>query len=183
MKFPVYKAVINDDDFGMDCLSLVTTPAVEQDFLCFDKVETVRFDKEKQYITGVVMLADTPIYRRSESMGEYYIMFEKDTIKKMVEKYIQSGMFSNISCQHDGNLIDGFSLVETYFVDDTKPSPFKIPEGSVVMTFKCNNAEVWSRIESGELKGFSLEALIGLEPEEFQKKDMSFDEWLDEYLK
>ena len=181
-RIPIYKAII-DEESMMSCLSLVSMPAVEQDFLCFDKEEIIHFDKDKQYITGVVMLADTPIYRCSQSLGEYYLVFEKGEIKKMVEKYLASGMFFNVSCQHDGNLIEGLSLVETYFVDEHKPSPFKVPEGSVVMTFRCSNPEVWERINNGELKGFSLEAMLSLEPTKFEEqKEQTYEEWVDSYI-
>lgn len=185
MIIPIYNAVI-DDESGMTCLSLVTDPAVEQDFVCFEKHDLIKFDKDRNYITGVVMLADTPIYRRSQTMGEYYLVFDKKTIKTMVEKYLSEGLFNNISCQHDGNLIDGLSLVEVYFVDENKKSQFDVPEGSVVMTFRCSNDEVWDRIDAGELKGFSLEALIGLEPKLNMKKDNLYEDdyetWIDNII-
>lgn len=187
MNIPIYKAII-DEKSGMTCLSLVSSPAVEQDFLCFESDQIVKFDKDKQFITGVVMLADSPIYRRSEKMGEYYLIFDKDQIKVMVEKWLADGYFKNFSTQHDGTPIDGLTLLETYFVDEHKPSPFKVPEGSVVMTFRCTNDDVWKRIESGELKGFSLEAMLAVEPEEFKEEtkepeEQSYEEWIDELLK
>ena len=44
----------------------------------------MKFDNSKHIITGVVCLADTPIYRYNERMGEYYVVFTKETIEKMV---------------------------------------------------------------------------------------------------
>lgn len=175
---PIYKVII-DELSGMTGLSLVSEPAVEQDFICFESDQIIKFNKDLNYITGVVMLADVPIYRRSKTRGEYYIKFDKEQIKIMVEKYLREGQFFNVSMQHDGNLIEGLSLVETYFVDENKPSPFKVPEGSVVMTFKCDNDEVWKRIELGELKGFSLEAILSMEPE----KEETYEDWIDDLLK
>ena len=43
----------------------------------------MKFDNSKHIITGVVCLADTPIYRYNERMGEYYVVFTKETIEKV----------------------------------------------------------------------------------------------------
>ena len=65
----IFYIVVNDEDStGMNAISLVESPAVEHDFLCFSKEKQpvkMQFDDAKHIITGVVCLADTPIYRYS----------------------------------------------------------------------------------------------------------------------
>ena len=81
---------MNDDTTGLTAVSLVDYPAVEKDFLLFDKQKLLfKADDDKQIISGIALLADTPIYRRNEH-GEFYVVFEKDTIRKMVEKYAKN---------------------------------------------------------------------------------------------
>ena len=67
-----------DDAAGMDAISLVKYPAVERNFLCFEDEKApvkMAFNADKQIITGVVALADTPIYRYTEGYGEYFVIF------------------------------------------------------------------------------------------------------------
>ena len=107
----VFYITIDDSVMGIDAISLVQSPAVEHDFLCFSKDEkpvSLKFDNSKHIITGVVCLADTPIYRYNEKYGEYYVVFTKDTIRKMVEKFAKDGLFASVNLQHD----------DTKFVDE-----------------------------------------------------------------
>ena len=84
----VFYIRVNDEDItGIDAISLVDMPAVEKNFLCFSEEKQpvkMKFDNSKHIITGVVCLADTPIYRYNERMGEYYVVFTKETIEKIV---------------------------------------------------------------------------------------------------
>ena len=41
-------------------------------------------DEEERIVSGALMLADTPIYR-NDSNGEYYVVFTKDTIKRLLK--------------------------------------------------------------------------------------------------
>ena len=92
-KLPIYEAIIDNMDDGMYTVSLVDYPAVESDFLYFKKDQkTLNFkveNEEKRVVTGVLMRADHPIYRIGTSGYEYYIKFSKETIEKMVEKWLE----------------------------------------------------------------------------------------------
>lgn len=166
----LYKIVINkDDNSGMDAISLVANPAVEREFLKFDKEQPLKFDADKQIITGVVALADVPIYRFSPSMGEYWVVFDKETIQTMVEKYAKNGLFNSVNLQHDdNNFVDGCYLFESYIINKERgvcPVEFNdIPDGSWIASFKIENQELWNQIKtSGKLNGFSLQGMFSLE--------------------
>ena len=88
---PVYNISIDfDTDEGLQLVSLVDDPAVVESFLTFNSEEQVKLvftsDEEQHIISGVSLLADTPIYRCDET-GGYYVVFTKETIKQLVEKY------------------------------------------------------------------------------------------------
>ena len=189
----VFYITINDDSTtGIDAISLVQSPAVEFDFLCFNKEEKpveMKFDNSKHIITGVVALADTPIYRYNEKLGEYYVIFTKEQIRKMVEKFAKMDLFKSVNLQHDNNqFVDGIYMVESYIVDAERgisPIEFAVPDGSWIVSYKVENEELWSQIINGDkLNGFSLQGMFKLE-EKFEKvlpENETFDEWLEKQL-
>lgn len=190
----VFYIKINDDfETGIDAISLVDFPAVERNFLCFSKDEkrvNLKFDASKHVITGVVALADTPIYRYNERMGEYYVVFSKETIVKMVEKFAKMDLFKSVNLQHDdNNFVDGIYMFESYITNKERginPREFEdIPDGSWICSFKVENEALWNEIINGDkLNGFSLQGMFELE-EQFEKqepKEETFDEWLNNYI-
>ena len=190
----VFYIKINDDfETGIDAISLVEFPAVERNFLCFSKDEkrvNLKFDASKHVITGVVALADTPIYRYNERMGEYYVVFSKETIVKMVEKFAKMDLFKSVNLQHDdNNFVDGIYMFESYITNKERginPREFEdIPDGSWICSFKVENEALWNEIINGDkLNGFSLQGMFELE-EQFEKqepKEETFDEWLNNYI-
>lgn len=178
---PLYVAEITDPAEGIFDISLVEDPAVKRDFVLFKDQEELTFqvqDESKRIISGVVMLADTPIFRRSPSLGEYYIVFSKDTIELMVEKMSLENKLNNITLNHDGQLVEGVTLMELFFKDSSRglnPSYLKdVPEGSLVASYKVENDRVWDLVKAGEFKGFSLTGLFSvmLPPEENSLDDV-----------
>lgn len=190
----VYFIHINDlDETGMDAISLVDVPAVQKNFLCFSedkKPVKFEFDGAKHIITGVVCLAETPIYRYSERFGEYFVVFTKETIEKMVEKYARKGLFNSVNLQHnDEKFVDGIYMIESYITDKKRgisPKEFEdVPDGSWICSYKVDNQELWDEIVNGDkLNGFSLQGIFDVSPERFEKqeKQMTFDEWIEQYL-
>lgn len=171
---PVYQALVTDEDTGMVRISLVDDPAVQSNFLAFDKQEKVLLyfvkDEEKRLVVGVVMRADFPIYRRDERAGEYYIIYKADTIRRMAEKYLAEGRQNTVNLMHEGPDVEGVQLVQ-YFIKDTEkgiaPAGFdNIADGSLFAEFHVTSDEVWAGIKNGTYKGFSLEGFFDLEPEQ-----------------
>lgn len=170
---PVYQALVDDTDTGMLKISLVDDPAVQSNFQAFSNKKPQMYaveDEAKRLVLGVVMRADFPIYRRDESMGEYYILYTADTIRTMAEKYLVEGRQNNVNLMHqDGSDVSGVDMVQ-YFIKDTAkgvcPAGFEdIADGSLFAEFHIVNDEVWDAIVDGTYKGFSLEGVFDLVPE------------------
>ena len=188
-----YIKITDDPIVGIDAISLVDMPAVEKNFLCFSEDKQpikMKFDNSKHIITGVVALADTTIYRYSEQMGEYYVVFSKETIQKMVEKFAKMDLFKSVNLQHDDEkFVDGIYMIESYITNKERgisPVEFsEIPDGSWIASYKVENEALWGEIINGnKLNGFSLQGMFELE-EKFKqetKKEETFDEWLQKYL-
>lgn len=173
---PTYKAVIDETlDTGMFVISLVESPAVEVDFLKFGKAKKeLKYsitDEEKQKVFGVVMTAGTPIYRCDEG-GEYYVVFDKETIAKMAEKYFKNGNQNNVDTEHNMILEDGVTLTQMFIKDNSNgisPKGFeKVSDGSLFAEFHITNNEIWDAVKQGEYKGFSLAGTFILE-QQFSK--------------
>lgn len=178
-KIPIYNAVISDSGCGITCVSLVTDPATQVDFVCFkaDR-ERQKFsvsDAKEHIISGVIMVASTPILRRTPDGFEYYLQFSKETLKLMAEKFLADGTFVNVNVQHqDGSEVKNVNLVELYVIDREKginPNYFSdVPDGSLIGNYKVRNDEVWEMIEKGEVMSFSLEGFFELyEQQQFKK--------------
>ena len=175
---PVYDAQILDEDSGMIKISLVDDPAVMSNFQAFDAQKKLLMyevaDEEKRLVRGVVMRADFPIFRRDKEMGEYYIIYKADTIRQMAEKYLVENRQNNINLMHEADSdVDGVQMVQFFIKDSSagvSPTNFdEIADGSLFGEFHVTNDAVWDQIKDGTYKGFSLEGVFDLTPE--QDKD------------
>lgn len=175
---PVFEALIDSIDTGIYKISLVDLPAVESDFIAFDKQEKLMKysieNEEQRMVTGVIMRANFNIYRYDEEFGEYYIKYSPETIKLMAEKMMIDNTFNNINLMHeDGTDVEGVNLVELFIKDTNKginPSNFDdIENGSLFATYKINNDAIWEQIKLGTFRGFSLEGIFDIERTQFRK--------------
>jgi len=147
--------------------SFVSEPATEKEWLYFskNKKQLNFYDNEKQIVTSVVMLANTPIYRNDDGY-EYMLVFTPEAIKKMAFDYFSKNGFNKISIEHDGSVIEGSAiLLESYFVDDNKKAPEKfgvLPKGTWIVSYKVVDKKIWDMIKNKKLRGFSIEVLADL---------------------
>lgn len=170
---PIYKALVTDDGEGINKVSLVDFPAVESNWIaCKKDKEPLKFkveNEEKRLITGVVMRADFAIYRRTDDGFEYYIVYDKETIKTMAQKLLADNAQNNVNLMHeDGTDVEGVNMLELFIKDSDKgisPAGFEeIEEGSLFATYHVENDDIWEQVKDGTFKGFSLEGYFTLEP-------------------
>jgi hypothetical protein len=168
---PVYDAIISDAETGMYKISLVDDPAVMSNFLAFDNNRKVLMyqveDNEKRLVRGVVMRADFPIYRYHPQMGEYYIIYKPEQIRIMAEKYLAEKRQNDVNVMHDSD-VEGVQMVQ-YFIKGNGVSVEgfdDIADGSLFAEFHILNDEVWESVKEGSYRGFSLEGVFDLQPEE-----------------
>lgn len=181
MNLPIYKVHITNDGYGIDKISLVEYPAVESNFLAFSnekKQVLLSIDNEEQrIITGVVARCDYPIYRRDENGFEFYIVFDSEIIKEMAIKMLEDNHQNAINIEHKTNSdVDGVQMLEMYIKDTKKginPTGFEdISDGSLLVSYKVFNDDVWQSIKDGKYKGFSLEGVFELEIENEEQKTL-----------
>lgn len=165
-KLPVWKLTIKEDDSGVDFVALVDFPAIEKNFQAFSKAKSTFQvqDEKKKILSGPLMIADMPIYRRSVDKGEYYAVFEADTIEKIAQRYFKNKFNTNVNLMHDeGQKVEGIYQFESFLINRERgimpPKGYEdLSDGSWFGSFKVENDEIWNKfIETGELKGFSVE--------------------------
>ena len=175
----IYK-IDETKDIEMIVNSFVAEPATEKEWLYFSdsKKRLDFYDTEKQIVTSVVMLANTPIYRNDDGY-EYMLVFTAEAIEKMAYDYFGKNGFNKISINHDGSVIEGSAiLLESYFVDDNKRAPEKfgvLPKGTWIVSYKVVDKKIWDMIKNKKLRGFSIEVLADLKKLKLKyknKKDM-----------
>jgi hypothetical protein len=142
--------------------SLVSNPAHEKSFQTFSKVQRYEFNDEKQIVTGVAISADFPIYRK-QGNEEFYVVFDKQAISDIVVDYARKGNFNNLNVEHKSNdVVNNAFMVMLYQIDNEKgftaPERFKDEsDGSLLVSYKILDKEVYERAKNGELTGFSIE--------------------------
>ena len=194
MNKDIYYIDINDEDeTGLDAISLVQHPAIEVDFLCFNEdTKKIDFsaDEDKHILTAVALRADHPIYRRNEDY-EYWVVFTKDVIRKLVTKYAKNNLFNSVNIEHnDYSFVKSAYMIESYIVDKARgivPNEFKdIEDGSWIVSYYIDDESLWDILKNTDaLNGLSVQGLFKLvDKQEFtSQKEQSFEEWLDEYMK
>ena len=182
---PIYKAALTEDqnETGMYFISLVDDPAVECDFLAFEKVQNLNFkveNEEKRIVTGLVMPADRPILRQDYN-GLYYILYDRETINAMAERFLAMGIANNVDTNHNFEVEDGVFLREMYIKDSERgisPVGFEdVEEGSLVATYHILNDEVWDKVKAGEFKGFSLAGIFAEQEFNAVEDDITDEEY------
>lgn len=166
-----YKVSVDSDVFA---ISLVSDPAIEETFVALSADKPKVFvSEEKHMVYGAALRPNFPIYRNDED-GEYYLVFDKEAIEKMSVNFMKSYRQRNVTLQHEEDATE-MCVVESWLKADKDIDKSvalgldkSLPIGTWFVGMKVNNIDTWNRIKSGELRGFSVEAMIGLD--EFSKQ-------------
>lgn len=170
-KVPIYNITIEEDEFdlGLTKMSLVEYPAVNVPFLKFSEndivKETFSTNKDKKIVTSVALLADTPIKRIDDYGNSYYVVFNKEIIGKLVNKFFKDDLIKSVNINHFEDT-DKAYLIESYFVNEElgiKPKGIHSTDGSWIVSYKILDDNLWNDIKEGKLNGFSVEIQAYLE--------------------
>ena len=154
-----------ENDFaGIEAISIVENPAIEEDFIALKEHKEVRLaevDKEKRILMGAALVPNKNIYRRNGE-DEYYIFFSDATVRKASELFLMRGNQNKSTLEHQAELY-GLSVVESWIIEDdvhdkSRKYNMDLPVGTWMVSMKVNNDEVWNNyVKTGLVKGFSIE--------------------------
>ena len=177
----LYEMTMGEDD-GVYAMSLVQTPATEEEFLALadENKEEVKFSavsEDKQLLIGAALVPEKPIYRAGKENEEgYYIYFSKETVAKAARDFVQKGMQSNFTLEH-GKKVDGVSVIESWIVEDenndkSRSYGLNVPEGTWMLMSKVDDINLWKDyVKANKVFGYSLEGKFGSEV----KRELSDD--------
>ena len=168
---------------GIEAISLVESPAIEENFVALNKhkVEFKTIDEDKRIVIGLALIPDKEIYRR-QGEHEFNIIFSKDTVKKASELYLKRLKNNNATLEHEED-VKGVSVIESWIVEDVKKDKSALynlnaVEGAWCVTMKIDNDEVWQDVKNGKYLGFSIEGFFSdnLKDEEETEADKLYKE-------
>ena len=183
----IVELVLDDDEeSGIEAISIVESPAIESDFIALksDEIRLAEVDSEKKILIGALLIPNKPIYRKNEG-EEYYIYFSRDTVLKASQRYLTNGYQSNSTLEHSDNL-QGLTLVESWIVEDEKYDKSRkygldVPIGTWMGSIKVNNDEIWNDyVKTGKVKGFSIEGFFADKIEASKQNNLKILEKIDE---
>lgn len=167
----VYEAIFKEGETeGVYALSVVENPAMQDMWIALSEqpqqIELAQVDEEKRLLLGAALIPNKKIYRNVDG-NEFYITFKEETIEKLAHNFFKNQNNNNSSLEHEVKL-EGMSVVEGWTVQDPnndKSNAFgkTYEKGTWVTMMKVDNDEMWEKVKNGEIKGFSIDALLGLQ--------------------
>ena len=157
-----------DDEFldEVFAISLVEDPAIESNFVWFDKekVQFEKIDNEKRLVVGPVLIPNKKILRIDGEGQPYEVFFKPETIEKLAHGYLKKGYQAKSTLEHEKKIY-GVTLVEQWIktskLDKSNSYGLNVPIGTWMATFKVDNDDIWNDyVKNGETKGFSIEGLF-----------------------
>ena len=168
MELPIKKAIIDveDSEMGLKTVSLVSDPAIQINWIKFNKQSEIKLaiqNEDKRIIFTPVLIPNQLIYRNIAG-EEFNLMFDKETIELVEQKWVKDNLSSTVDIEHSSKLIDGVTFFESVLLNNERFATAKgfegLPEGTWFLTGKVESDEVWSKVKSGEINGVSIDGLF-----------------------
>ena len=163
----IVELIIQDDnqELAIDAISLVSSPAIEQDFVYFNKQKNnltlAKVDEEKRMLISPALIPNKQIYRYdADTDTDYYVYFSGETVRKASELYLKHNNHHKATYEHQDR-VSGVLTVESWIkegdMDKSKMYGFDLPNGTWFVKMKIENNELWEKIKNKEIKGLSIE--------------------------
>lgn len=189
---PLYEIVIDeeDGDTGFNLISIVQDPAIGVRALAFNESNQsiemkFKLDEDKQILVGPALIPDLVI-PRSDKYGKYNIVFTKNVILKMVERFNKAGSNKKINFNHSNKMVDAY-IMQDFIIEDpvynnARAYGFEdLPVGTYFIVCKVEDKEFWQNYVRGEgFSSFSVEGWFGMKLIELASQ---IDDQIDEILR
>ena len=184
----IVELVIDDDsqELAIDAISLVSAPAIEQDFVYFGKEKNnltfAKVDEEKRMLVSPALIPNKQIFRYDPNTdSEYYVYFSPDTVRKASELYLKHNNHHKATQEHNER-VSGVLTVESWIkegdMDKSKMYGYDLPNGTWFVKMRIDNDSLWQDIKQGNLKGLSIEGYFTDKMEKMSEKAPTDEEIL-----
>ena len=155
----------NNEMLAIDAISIVSAPAIEQDFVFFGKekhnLTFAKVDEEKRMLVSPALIPNKQIFRYDPNTdSEYYVYFSKDTVRQAAELYLKHNNHHKATYEHQDR-VSGVLTTESWIKegdqDKSKMYGYDLPNGTWFVKMRIDNDDLWQKIKDGELKGLSIE--------------------------
>lgn len=155
----------NEELSGIEAISVVSAPAIEENFLALKNEEKIRLaevSKEKRILMGAALIPDKPIYRKNGEQ-EFYIFFSKETVSKASQMYLKAGNQGQATMEHTEEKLEGMTVVESWIIEDSvhdksRKYGLDLPIGTWMVSMKIDNDDIWENyVKQNKIVGFSIE--------------------------
>jgi hypothetical protein len=161
----------NSELQGVKTISLVDQPAIESDFIFFNKDKNqfieLKSENYKQVVAGLALIPNKYILRFDGLGQEYYGYFTADVIEKIRNKFHKEQLGSLVNTDHSSTNYVNAYLLESFIIDSeqrlqdvTARGIEGATMGSWFVAYKIEDAQTFQRVVSGELRGFSVEVFL-----------------------
>ena len=156
------------EDAGIQAVSLVKFPAIEENFVYFNnhtQYILAQAEDDKRLLVGPALIPDKKILRVDEFTGEEYeVFFSAETIRHIADKYMRDMKTNEATYEHDFEIGD-VTAVESWIIEDEKADKsalynFKLPVGTWMLSVRVNNDKVWGQVKDKDVRGFSIEGFF-----------------------
>ena len=152
------------EDFGVEAISLVKFPAIEENFVYFNKDQKLtlaKVDEDKQLLVGPALIPDKMIPRWDESkQEEFEVYFSTETVQQAAELFMRQKRNGEYTVEHQTK-VDGLSIFESWIVADKDRDKaavygFDVPEGFGT----CHQRRCVGRCQGQEIPGVQHRRLL-----------------------
>ena len=149
----------------LDAIALVQSPAIEENFMCFsanEKFTFARVDMKKRMVIGPALIPNKLIPRFDpETNEEYDVFFSEATVEQIAHQYLIYQKQHAVNVEHLAP-VEGACVVEAWLVlngenDKAKELGYSVPNITWMVGMSVTNNSLLDGVESGKLKGFSIE--------------------------
>ena len=155
----------NNESLTIDAISLVSEPAIQEDFVFFNKKKNnltlAKIDEDKRMLVSPALIPTKSINRyNADTNSEYYVYFSPETVRQASELYLKHNNHHKATYQHQDR-VSGVLTVESWIkegdMDKSKMYGFDLPNGTWFVKMRVDNDDLWKKVKSGELRGLSIE--------------------------
>ena len=186
----IKELVIADDsqELAIDAISLVSSPAIEQDFVCFGKEKNnltfAKVDEEKRMLVSPALIPNKQIFRYNpQTDSEYYVYFSPETVRKASELYLKHNNHHKATHEHNER-VSGVLTVESWIIEDPKMDKsrlygYNLPKGTWMVSMSIQNSDLWQKVKNGSLRGLSIEGYFTDKMENMSEREPTDQEILE----
>lgn len=189
---PIYEIEVDEEgNQGIRMISLVADPAISVMGMYFSNDIEKEFQfksvKEQQMIVGPAIIPDKKILRKDNNDNYYYVYFTKETIRKMVEKFVKENNNKSLNIDHSNKMVPGFIqsswIVEDSTYDKSRYYGFNLPIGTYFVEVKIEDKDFWlSEVKEEGRYGFSIEGILGQKLVELESVVIETPKYIDELI-